>query len=175
MTDTTAERAPIETERKFLIRLPSDALLCAQPGCEKSEITQTYLLNPAAVERVRKRVYTDRVVYTHTLKRRISAMSALEQERDITRAEYDALLERRDPMRREILKTRYAIPHGRFVAEVDVYPFWRRQAVLEIELPSEDAACGIPEYLSLIREVTGDRSYSNNRLSLKVPEEDVLD
>ena len=173
MTDMNAERVPIETERKFLIRLPSDALLCAQPGCEKSEITQTYLINPAAVERVRKRVYTGRVVYTHTVKRRISAMSAQELEREISESEYDTLLLRRDPARRAILKTRYAIPHGPLVAEVDVYPFWQRQAVLEIELPSEDAPFDFPEYLSLIREVTGDHSYSNNQLSLKIPKEDL--
>ena len=34
----------IETERKFLIRMPDTALLAAQPGAAILHLTQTYLL-----------------------------------------------------------------------------------------------------------------------------------
>ncbi|MBQ4452826.1 MAG: hypothetical protein II912_10735 [Clostridia bacterium] len=164
---------PIETERKFLIRKPDGAFLAALEGCTVSDITQTYLLNEDGnTERVRRRVYADRTVYTHTVKKRISPMSALEQEREISPDEYALLLTRADPARRPIIKTRYAVPHAGHTAEIDVYPFWNRQAVLEIELQSENDGVPLPDFMTVIREVTGDHSYSNNSLSLKVPEED---
>ena len=164
---------PIETERKFLIRKPDGAYLAALEGCTASDITQTYLQNEDGnTERVRRRVYTDRTVYTHTVKKRISPMSALEQEREISPDEYALLLTRADPARRPIIKTRYAVPYAGHTAEIDVYPFWNRQAVLEIELQSENDDVPLPDFVTVIREVTGDHSYSNNSLSLKVPKED---
>ena len=173
MAKTSIESAPLEIERKYLIKKPQREALLAVPGCVVSEITQTYLLNPEAVERVRKRVYADKTVYTHTLKKRISAMSAYEAENEIGPEEYGQLLLRRDPARNVIMKTRYALPCGSLVAEVDVYPFWQRQAVMEIELPSEDTPVSIPSCIALLREVTGNHAYSNNQLSLRIPDEDA--
>ena len=121
---------------------------------------------------MRRRVYADRTVYTHTVKKRISPRSALEQEREISPDEYARLLTRADSARRPIIKTRYAVPYAGHTAEIDVYPFWNRQAVLEIELQSENDGAPLPDFVTVIREVTGDHSYSNNSLSLKVPEED---
>ena len=47
-----------EIERKFLIAMPDKAFLEA---CERSEITQTYLVGEEnTTERVRRRVYPDR-------------------------------------------------------------------------------------------------------------------
>ena len=173
MATTSIESAPLEIERKYLIKKPRPEALLSVPGCVSSEITQTYLLNPEAVERVRKRVYADKTVYTHTLKKRISALSVHEAESEIGPEEYEQLLLKRDPARNIIRKTRYALPCGSLVAEVDVYPFWQRQAVMEIELPFEDAPVSIPPCITLLREVTGNHAYSNNQLSLRIPEEDA--
>lgn len=164
-----------EIERKYLIEMPDDALLMEQPGAEKSAIVQTYLTSPEGVtERVRRRDYGDRVVCFHTIKKRLSAMSAFEDESVIDEAEYESLLTRADKNKTPIIKTRYAIPYAEHVAEIDVYPFWKYQAVLEIELESEDTVVPFPPYLTLIREVTGDHAYSNNKLSVKIPEEDIF-
>ena len=164
---------PIETERKFLIQKPDLEKLKALEGCNVSRITQTYLTDPDGnVERVRMRVYADKTVYTHTVKRRISPMSALEEEHVIDRAEYDLLLARADAKRAPIEKTRCAIPFAGHTAEIDIYPFWQKQAVLEIELTGEDDRVPVPGFVTVIRDVTGDHSYSNNSLSLKVPKED---
>lgn len=164
-----------EIERKYLIEMPDDALLMQQPGAEKSAIVQTYLTSPAGVtERVRRRDYGNRVVCYHTIKKRLSAMSAFEDESIVDEREYNSLLTRADKSKTPIIKTRYAIPHAGHVAEIDVYPFWKHQAVLEIELESENTVVPFPAYLTLIREVTGDHAYSNNKLSVNVPEEDIF-
>ena len=82
------------------------------------------------------------------------------------------LLEHKDPLKRVITKTRCAVPYEGHVAEIDIYPFWQKQAVLEIELNGEDDDVAIPEFVSVIREVTGDHAYSNNKLSISIPDED---
>lgn len=164
---------PIETERKFIIRMPDEAALLGLQGCKSSRIVQTYLRSDEHVtERIRKREYADKIVYTHTIKRRISPMSSLEDENEITQEEYKLLKQRKDPKKRKIKKIRYAIPWHGHIAEIDVYPFWERQAIMEIELNDESDQIELPDFVTVLREVTGDKAYSNNSLSKKIPDED---
>lgn len=167
---------PIECERKFLIRMPSEKTLLAM-GATQSHITQTYLTaSPTVTARVRQRVFAEKTVYTHTEKRTLTALSAIEEEREITAAEYTALLRSADLTRHSVEKTRYALPYEGHVLEIDVYPFWTRQAVLEIELESEKEAFALPEFLTVLREVTEDKRYKNASLAKNIPaEESSLD
>ena len=162
----------LETERKFLIAMPDEGVLRAQPGAICDEIVQTYLLSKEGVTaRVRARRGVGGVVYTATEKRRLSDLTAIEDERIIGEEEYRSLLLLRDPALSPIEKRRYAIPFGGHTLEIDIYPFWERQAVLEVELPSEDAPLSLPPYLELLREVSGDRRYKNVSLARAVPAE----
>ena len=84
-----------EIERKFLIAMPDEAFL---ENCDRSEITQTYLLGEEnTTERVRKRVYRDKCEYTHTVKRKLNDMRRVEDEREIDENTYSELLKRADP------------------------------------------------------------------------------
>lgn len=166
-------RAPVECERKLLVSLFDLSLWEGREGYEKSRITQTYLLAPSGVTaRVRAREYPDKTVYTHTEKRRMTAVSAIENEREITRAEYETLLDAADPARRPIIKTRHVIPYQGHILELDVYPFWQKQAVLEVELESEEEAFALPPEIRVIREVTAEKAYKNAWLALHIPEEE---
>lgn len=161
---------PLETERKFIIEMPGDELLLALPA---SDIVQTYLVSEAGVtERVRMRTQNGISRYTHTKKVRISKMTSREDEREIGKDEYDALLLRADPERAPILKTRFLLSKNGFLFEIDIYPFWKKQAVLEIEISHEGEAVDIPSYLSVIRDVSGEREYKNQSLAFSVPKED---
>ena len=164
---------PLEIERKYLIRMPDLRALSALPGCSVSEITQTYLPDPApgATERIRLRRYSDRVEYTHTVKIRLSPVEAREDETRITEEEYRTLLSRRDPALQTVTKTRIAFVLDGQSYEVDLYPFWSKVAVLETELSDPDRVSPIPPFLSLIREVTGERAYANRALARRIPPE----
>lgn len=98
-------------------------------------------------------------------------MTAEEKETQITEEEYLAMLEKADPIRKPIAKTRYLIPYTSHLLEIDIYPFWKKQAVLEIEISQEDEAVDIPSFLSVIRDVTEEREYKNHSLALLVPQE----
>lgn len=160
-----------EIERKFLIARPTDEYLSSLPH---TEITQTYLKNDLAgvTERVRKRGNESGYVYTHTTKRRIDHMSSFEDEDEISENEYALLLTRQDKDRNVILKTRYLIKKGYYTFEIDVYPFWKKQAVMEVELESEGEEFELPESITVLREVTGNHAYSNARMAKRIPEED---
>ena len=56
---------------------------------------------------------------------------------------------------------------------MDVYPFWSDRAVLEVELESEDEAFDIPPFISVIKEVTGDKRYSNKALAKEIVTEEL--
>lgn len=158
-----------EIERKFLIEMPDRALL---ERCERSQITQTYLLGePMTTERVRKRVRSGACEYTHTVKRKLNSMRRIEDERTITEAEYEALLKRADPKRRTIEKTRCCFEYGGRLWELDIFPFWDDKAYLEIELTDEGELAELPPGIRLIREVTDDERYTNAALSLHIPED----
>ena len=164
-----------EIERKYLIRRPELAALLSLPSCERWEITQIYLTDGEGglTRRVRRVVCDGQIRYFRTFKRRLSALSCQEDEAEITREEYDRLRAAADLSRNPILKTRCRVPHAGRVLEFDLYPFWTDRAILEIELESEDEQPALPDYVSVIRDVTGEKAYKNRQLAKRVPMEEI--
>ena len=166
--------APLEIEHKYLVKMPDLAWVASRPSCRILSMVQTYLLAPAGeTHRVRRIQEGACVRYVETRKRRISALSATEEEREVTLAEYEALLLRADPTRRPIEKTRYQWPYEGHVMELDVYPFWQDRAILEIEVKSEGEGVLLPPELAVIAEVTADKRYKNVNLAKSVPNDDI--
>ena len=160
----------MEIERKYLIAMPDEAVL---QSADASEIVQTYLVNPekGATERVRARTSGGMEVYTHTVKRKLSAMSREEDEHEISAAEYAELLKRADTGRKPVHKTRYCLDYMGQLFEIDVYPFWTDRAIMEIELDSEEREVMLPPFIEVIKEVTGDGRYTNAAIAREVPAE----
>ena len=163
---------PLEIERKFLIEYPDPELLEALSCGNRSEIVQTYLLSEdGKSERVRARTQNGVTVYTHNIKIRLSAMKRVEYEDTVDEATYQQLLTRADPACRTIEKTRYCVRVGDFVYEIDLFPFWKDKAFLEVEISSEETRFDLPPFVKLIREVTEDDRYTNHALAYALPEE----
>lgn len=164
--------AHYEIEQKFLIAYPDIDVLRAADGVRISRIEQTYLVALAGeTRRVRKMSQNGQVRYIETIKRRVSDLRAVEEERDLDEAQYVALLQEADPTRHPVCKTRYAIPFGGHTVEVDVYDFWQDRATVEVELSGEQEAFSLPDYLHVIRDVTADHRYKNVNLAKELPKE----
>ena len=164
---------PIEIEHKFLIARPKREVLLSQPGVRVLEIEQVYLRSrPGVTGRVRRMTENGVVRYFRTEKRRISTMSAYEDEREITAEEYRNAVRTESLKRRFIRKTRYKIPYRGLVCEIDVYPFWQDRAILEIEVESEQVVPKIPEFVTVLKDVTMDRRYKNASLAKEIPQDD---
>ena len=115
---------PLEIERKYLIRMPDERKLDSL-ALGRDWIEQTYLTAEAGTtERVRsRRAPGGTPAYTHTVKRRMSAVTREEREEVISREEYEALLRRADPALQVIRKTRWRIPYEGYTLEIDRFPF----------------------------------------------------
>jgi CYTH domain-containing protein len=158
---------PLEIERVWLLTrwpdLPSDA--------EVWEIEQGYLSDAPGADpadfpegRVRRIRGGGAVRCVHTTKRG-AGMVREELERAIDEAEFERLWPR--TAGRRIVKTRYRVGHRGHVWEVDRFRDLPIMMV-EVELPSADAAADPPAWLApcLGREVTFDPRYRNAALAI---------
>ncbi len=162
----------IETERKYLIELSDPTVLADIEGCRVLAIRQTYLKRhsyaPKTERRVRSIVEGGAEVYVYTEKSPRAYLSRYEDEREITREEYERLLSEGELW---LSKVRYAFPYMGHVMEIDVYPpeiggtLLEGRAILEVELETADEAIEFPPYLHIVREVTDEKAYHNRTLA----------
>ena len=163
----------IETERKYIIKLPDFETLKSEAEYTSSDITQIYLDSDAGVtHRVRARSYADATVYTETKKVRISPMSAVEEEREISMEEYEDLSKNVKPGTNPVKKTRHTFVYSGQLFEIDVYPSWKCTAIMETELDDPEKEVKMPPFIRIVREVTGNKRYSNASMSSAFPKED---
>lgn len=160
------EPEPFEIERKFLIEYPDLEKLEKLPNCQRVEIIQTYLTAPEGEEsRVRQRGTDGNYIYIQTTKKKVTDLKRVEVERRLTKDEYLRLLMDADPDCRPIRKTRYCLTYDNQYFEIDVYPFWDDQAIVEIELNDENDEIRFPADIKVIKEVTEDDSFKNASLA----------
>ena len=160
------EPEPYEIERKFLIEYPDVSALEKLPNCQRVEIIQTYLIAASGEEsRVRQRGIDGNYIYFQTTKKKVTEVKRIEVERRLSKDEYLRLLMDADPTCRPIRKTRYCLTYDNQYFEIDVYPFWKDKAILEIELADESTEIRFPAQIKVIAEVTEDDSYKNAALA----------
>jgi len=163
------EPEPFEIERKFLIEYPDTDKLPKLPECCRVEISQTYLEDRNGERfRVRRRGCDGNFIYFHTVKKKVSAVKRIEIERRITEEEYTAFLESADHKKRQISKDRYCLVYDSKYFEIDIFPFRDDIAVMEIELSDENEEIRFPDWIKIIKEVTGERKYNNYELATPV-------
>lgn len=148
-----------ETERKFLVA--SDDFM--RTAKTHYRIVQGYL-NSDPERTVRIRLKGDRGYITVKGKSNATGTTRFEWEKEISKEEALQLL----PLceKGSIDKTRYEVPVGRHVFEVDVFHSDNNGLLIaEIELAHEDEQFEKPAWLG--EEVTGDERYYNAYLSKK--------
>lgn len=172
----TKQPQNVEIEVKYLIALPNTAQLKQYAPYEVTEITQTYLQDEDATKgmRVRKRGVPGRYSYTQTYKEDITAVKRIEIEKELTEAEYKELLKKADPRLSPIKKERHCFTYKNQAFELDIYPFWKEHAILELELNVEEQEIHLPPFIRVIKEVTRDLRYRNYSLAKNIIDEKEL-
>ncbi len=160
------EPAPLEIERKFLIKRPTEEEIATLGYVSRSEIIQTYLKSCGTSERrVRQRGSKSLgYSFTYTEKSDISKGVRIERNRDISKEEYINYLVEADTSLHQISKTRYCFVFQDRYFELDIYPFSDEYAVLEIEVNDMNEKINLPD-LKIIKEVTGDEAFKNHSLA----------
>lgn len=148
----------LEIERKFLV----NSEIYKKEAIKQTKIVQAYL-NSNPERSVRIRIKGSKGVLTVKGKGNKSGTSRFEWEKEISLIDAEALL----PLceKGSIHKTRYEIPVGKHVFEVDeFYDNNEGLIVAEVELQDENEIFEKPEWLGI--EVTGQKKYYNSQLVL---------
>lgn len=157
---------PLEKERKFKV-LNFDQVVLPQ-GTVRVEILQTYLTNGSdgAERRVRSRTVDGSTSFYFTRKLDQGEKGVRgEEERQISREEYEEFLREHDPDTTPVKKVRFVFSYGGHVMELDVYESPVRDlVVLEVEVGDMQEEISLPPYL-LVEEVTGDLRYKNRQIA----------
>lgn len=166
------ESIPIEIERKFIVKKPDPEKMKKEENYTSSEILQIYLSSaPGVTHRIRMRDFGERVSYTETVKRRIDRISSYEDEREISKEEFEMLRTRQRQGTNPVHKVRHTFVYHGKTFELDVYPKWRRTCIMEIELRDRSERVDMPPFIEIVKEVTGDKFYSNANMSASFPKE----
>jgi CYTH domain-containing protein len=140
----------VEIERKFLVRDDS----------WRNHVTNQHeirdgLIAVANGRKVRVRICQRRA--TLTVKSKTAGLANAEFEYEIPLADAEEMMAHHC-LRANLTKTRYCVPHGDHMWQVDVYKGILAGVVLaEVELPSETAELSLPPWVG--QEVTGDPAY----------------
>ncbi|MDE6520331.1 MAG: hypothetical protein K2K91_07740 [Ruminococcus sp.] len=150
----------IEIERKFFIEFPDTEILDIK---KKFEILQIYLENGenGSQRRVRRIIENGSTKYFYTEKIFRSAVVREENESEIDESEYNKLLLQKKSDCKPLEKCRYCFEYKNQLFEMDKYPFSDNFAILELELENPEQEIFFPEYINIVKEVTGISEYSN--------------
>lgn len=147
---------PQEIERKFLVNGEYKSL-----STSSYRIKQGYLSSVTG-RTVRIRIKADKGFITIKGKSNDTGVTRYEWEKEIPLNEAEELILLCEPG--IIDKTRYEIPVGKHIFEVDeFYGENNGLTIAEIELDSENESFSKPDWLG--NEVTGDRRYYNSSLT----------
>jgi CYTH domain-containing protein len=159
---------PLEIERKFLVdkNVPLERLGAYQVV----DIEQFYLLssNPEEELRFRKRTQRGESTYFRTKKRPgPDQESRFETESFITASDYEFGKQFMLPGSHFVRKQRFCFVYENQYFELDRFSEPALDyCLLEIELASTQEAIQLPPFLTIEREVTGDKAYGNRALAL---------
>lgn len=167
----------LEIERKFLVKFPSSWEALSEMFddlVDVKRISQTYL-KPEGKEpagRVRKTVEgltgDTQTVFHFNKKKLVEAGVHEETENEISKSEYEKYLKKSDPDKVSVEKTRFVFKFNDQIFELDVFkgPL-KSLAILEIELEDKDETVELPHFLTVIKEVTDDKKFTNFALADK--------
>lgn len=154
--------APLEIERKFLLAGEPDFGSGPLAAAVASDIEQVYLMSadPDREVRIRRRDSGNGIAHYRTEKTRLREGVREERERLIGPSDYLYALAEADPSAAVIRKRRWNLPFAGQYLEIDHLTAPGEMWLLEVELTEEGQEILLPDFLTVVAEVTGDPAYS---------------
>jgi CYTH domain-containing protein len=167
----------LEKERKFLVKFPTSWSVLSDIFDELIDIkriSQTYLKPEEDEQAARVRKTTEGLtgdtdtVYHFNRKKPVETGVHEEEEREITKSQYEKYLKQADPKKVAVEKTRFVFKYNDQTFELDVFkgPL-KGLAIMEIELEDMDDEVELPPFLKIVKEVTEDKRFTNFSLADK--------
>jgi CYTH domain-containing protein len=159
----------LEIERKFLLKNLPEVITTNKVKYDVIKIIQFYLKIDGIWQRYRISEGKINIKYTHTIKHSISLGVFQEDEKEITREEFNDKMAKHSKGARVIQKTRYVVKYKGLKFEIDVYKNLKL-VTLEVELPKISHVYETPKFITqeILMELTGMRQFSNFNLAIKL-------
>lgn len=148
-----------EIERKYLLRA-----LPEMPAHDVLEIEQGYIPGRVLVERLRRQQAPDGTVTLYRTVKVGRGIERTELEEETTPRVFEHMWVLTEG--RRVRKRRHVVREGGRTWEIDEY-LDRELSMAEVELETRDDEVRVPAWLArvLVREVTGEREYTNHSLA----------
>lgn len=157
------QNGTIEKFNKYLINV-DDALLERiknEDNYSTSHIVQHYLTSENNMERrIRRRERGDDVMYSYSEAKYLATNERIKVDRVLTKRQYKDFENQIDRNLNVTDKMRYSFIHNDSFYKLDVFNFDKTKGIISTENEAE-----LPEYIDVIKDVTGDVNYKNYYLA----------
>lgn len=159
---------PVEKFHKYLIEV-DDALLeklKSEANYSTSHIVQHYLTSDNGNERrIRRRERDGDVMFSYSEANYLATNERIKVDRVLTERQYNDYGHQIDKSLNVTDKMRYAFINNNSFFKLDVFDFDKTKGLLSTETGPEDTEVKLPEYVKVIKDVTGDINYKNYYLA----------
>lgn len=162
------EPFPLHSQRKYLIQKPSLEQLAQYTSFSVTHVMRTYLnQSDSGVERRILQVgQNGDFVYYYSERRALPNGEVVEQEEHIDEKNYLALLMDADTRFHPLGCKQISFIYHNQNFRIDLYPFSQDRAVMQIDLTTASPQAVLPDFLSVLRDVTDDPAYRSYAISL---------
>ncbi len=166
--DYLGEGGTVERYSKYLIEV-DDALLerfAEEDNYSCSHIIQHYLTMDNGYERrIRARYRGEDVLYSYSEAKYLSSNERIKTDRVITKRQYSDYKRDIDENIGVTDKMRYSFIRDGLFYKLDVFDFDKTKGLISISDTAEGERAVLPEYVTVIKDVTGDSDYKNYYLA----------
>ncbi|MCR4633686.1 MAG: AAA family ATPase [Erysipelotrichaceae bacterium] len=162
------EGAPVQKFNRYLVEVDDEVLerFTKEANYSTSHIVQHYLRSDNGYERrIRSRECGPDVLYTYSEANYLSTHERVKVDRVLTERQYKDYFHQVDPELNVIDKTRYSFIKKGLFFKLEVFDFDKTKGILTVDEPSDGRQVEIPDYIRLIKDVTGDLNYKNYYLA----------
>ncbi|MBQ8535708.1 MAG: AAA family ATPase [Bacilli bacterium] len=149
-------------EKKYLISMPDVDQLIKNKNCRKVHVKQHYLIDETKQEKekiVLRRENNKNFYYKVNKKNNVKYSKAINADQYINK------LEDENNKFYHIYKDRYYYIFDSRCIKIDVFPFWKDKAILEVDILNDRESIKFPKFINVIEDVTNNESYKNYYLA----------
>lgn len=149
-------------EKKYLIKMPDINQLIKNKQCRKVHVKQHYLIDETKQEKekiVLRRENNKNFYY------KVNKKDNVKYSKSISADQYINKLEDENNKFYHIYKDRYYYIYDSRCIKIDVFPFWKDKAILEVDILNDRENIKFPKFIEVIEEVTDNEKYKNYYLA----------
>ncbi|MBO4359070.1 MAG: AAA family ATPase, partial [Erysipelotrichaceae bacterium] len=155
---------PVEKYSKYLIEVNDDVLekFAQEANYNCSHIIQHYLTSDNGYERrIRARYKGDDILYSYSEANYLSTNERIKVDRVLTERQYKDYKHQIDESIAVTDKMRYSFIKDGLFYKLDVFDFDTTKGLISITDTAEGKKAALPDYVTVIKDVTGDVNYKN--------------